>query len=73
MKWMTDTFLLQLSWLDYLSAVINNWVLFLIFCFPVHPVYYDNGMNAQEMEINAPTGVRPDCCKMMLYVCDFVV
>ena len=53
--------------------MINSWVLFLFSCFPMHPVSYDNGVNAQEMGINTPAVVLPDCWKMMLYVCDFVV
>ena len=36
-------------------------------------ISYDNGMNAQEIGINTPGGVLPNCLKMMLSVCDFVV
>ena len=41
--------------------MINSWVLFLFSYFPVHPVSYDNVMNAQEMGINTPAGVLSIC------------
>ena len=53
--------------------MINSCVLSLFSYFPVHPVSYDDGMNAQQMGINTPAGVFPDYWKIMLYVCDFVV